>query len=44
MRNFQKIFFFFVLALAVVGLSSCGRYSEPSPVEGSGFPHNYPAN
>ena len=36
-----------ILLIAVIcGISfcvtSCGRYSAPQPVEGSGYPHNYP--
>jgi hypothetical protein len=45
MSNIRKI----ILLVAVIGtlalsLSACGRYSAPSPVEGSGFPHQYPKN
>lgn len=43
MQDFQKIIFCFVCAL-LLALGACGRYSEPSPIEGSGFPHNYPVN
>lgn len=42
MQVFQKIIFGFI-CVALLTLSACGRYSEPSPIEGSGFPHNYPA-
>ncbi|MBR1601444.1 MAG: hypothetical protein IJ677_07690 [Alphaproteobacteria bacterium] len=43
MTNIYKI----ILLFAVIGslslsASACGRYSAPSPVEGSGFPHTYP--
>ena len=44
MKNFKKIFLVLLLTGIVVNLSACGRYSEPSPIEGSNFPHNYPAN
>ncbi|MBP5352699.1 MAG: hypothetical protein J6Y91_02910 [Alphaproteobacteria bacterium] len=43
MKKLQKIFLLItVLGLCAVNLSSCGRYSEPSPIESSGFPHQYP--
>ena len=43
MKNIKKI----ILAVCLTGfllatLSACGRYSEPSPIEGSNFPHKYP--
>lgn len=42
MKILQKIFLvLFAVSLCVV-LSACGRYSEPSPIEGSNFPHAYP--
>ena len=36
---------FFALALALLisfALSSCGKASGPSPIDGSGYPHTYP--
>lgn len=30
-----------VISLIMI-LSACGKVSEPIPVEGSGYPHNYP--
>ena len=39
----KKIFFILCLTgFLLATLSACGRYSAPSPVEGSGFPHQYP--
>ena len=45
MTNICKI----ILLFAVIGVFSlsttaCGRYSAPSPIEGSGYPHTYPQN
>lgn len=44
MKYLQKI----ILGMCVCGIltavSACGRYSEPSPVAGSEYPHNYPHN
>ena len=45
MTNICKI----ILLFAVIGafslsVTACGRYSPPSPVENSGYPHNYPQN
>lgn len=43
MKNMHKIILLFtVIGMFSILLSSCGRYSAPSPVEGSGFPHEYP--
>ena len=43
MKNLQKLIFFSCsIALLLMLLTACGRYSEPSPIEGSGYPHNYP--
>lgn len=41
MKNTFKIL---VLLLTVaVMLTACGRYSRPSPIENSGYPHHYPS-
>ncbi|MBQ8672384.1 MAG: hypothetical protein IJ525_07690 [Alphaproteobacteria bacterium] len=43
MGNFCKIILaMFVFCALTSVLSACGRYSEPSPIEGSNFPHTYP--
>lgn len=43
MKNLQKLFLLILcIGLNCAFLTSCGRYSEPSPVENSGFPHRYP--
>lgn len=44
MKKFQKIVLCICLFILLVLLNACGRYSAPSPIEGSGFPHNYPTN
>ncbi|MBQ4399760.1 MAG: hypothetical protein II830_00535 [Alphaproteobacteria bacterium] len=45
MSNIRKIILLVTIISAfAVSLSACGRYSSPSPVEGSGFPHQYPKN
>lgn len=43
MQHFIKIILF-ILVIGSIGLSvaACGRYSAPSPIEGSGYPHKYP--
>ena len=43
MKNIYKTLLLFMLLLSLtMALAACGRYSAPYPVEGSGFPHNYP--
>lgn len=43
MKNIYKMFaLFMLLTFVALTLSACGRYSKPYPVEGSGFPHQYP--
>ncbi|MDY4689944.1 MAG: hypothetical protein ACI4OE_04635 [Alphaproteobacteria bacterium] len=44
MKSLQKILLIICLLGCLGALSSCGRYSAPSPIEGSGYPHNYPHN
>ena len=39
----KKIFLVIGFILLCGSLVACGRYSEPSPIEGSGYPHRYPA-
>ena len=42
MNYLQKIILC-ISILALCGtLCTCGRYSEPSPVPNSGYPHQYP--
>lgn len=41
MKSLQKIL---VILCLLCGIAACGRYSLPEPVEGSGYPHNYPNN
>ena len=36
---------FFIISLIIFtigNLTACGKVSEPVPLEGSGYPHNYP--
>lgn len=42
MTSYYKIFLIICLLGQLALLSSCGRYSEPRPIEGSGYPHTYP--
>jgi len=43
MENLYKIFLLISLvAFILTSITACGRFSEPYPVEGSGFPHSYP--
>lgn len=42
MKNWQKFILLFCIIGICTGLNACGRYSEPSPIEGSNFPHQYP--
>lgn len=44
MSKIFKLFIFIFTALSLSALCACGRYSEPSPVSGSGFPHSYPSS
>lgn len=42
MKSLQKILLIICILAGFCALSGCGRYSLPSPIEGSGYPHNYP--
>ena len=42
MKSLQKILFIICLLSGLTAIAACGRYSAPSPIEGSGYPHNYP--
>lgn len=42
MTNIRKIILFAAACVMLLAVSACGRYSAPSPVEGSGYPHTYP--
>lgn len=42
MKSLQKILLIICMFAGFCALSACGRYSAPSPIEGSGYPHNYP--
>ena len=42
MKLMQKILLIICLFSCFCALSACGKYSAPSPIEGSGYPHNYP--
>ena len=42
MKNFCKLISILVCAFLVLQLSGCGKVSNPEPIEGSGYPHNYP--
>ncbi|MBR1825869.1 MAG: hypothetical protein IJ770_04710 [Alphaproteobacteria bacterium] len=43
MKHFLKIILLCCICFVVfASLCACGRYSAPYPVEGSGFPHQYP--
>ncbi|MDO4162451.1 MAG: hypothetical protein Q4D80_05570 [Pseudomonadota bacterium] len=42
MKFLQKILLVICLFGCLLCLNSCGRFSAPIPIEGSGYPHNYP--
>ncbi|MBR6355546.1 MAG: hypothetical protein IKR92_01710 [Alphaproteobacteria bacterium] len=43
MKSVCKIILWSCLFVGIMSsLSACGRFSQPYPVEGSGYPHNYP--
>ena len=42
MKNFYSLISVLLLALAVTQISSCGKISNPEPLEGSEYPHKYP--
>ncbi|MBQ7632616.1 MAG: hypothetical protein IJS88_00695 [Alphaproteobacteria bacterium] len=43
MQNPYKFIMLILLAAFIAAnLTACGRYSQPYPVKGSGFPHSYP--
>ena len=42
MRYFSKILVILFLAVVIFSLTACGKVSNPSPLEGSGYPHSYP--
>ena len=35
-------FFITALLCCLLGVSACGKVSEPKPLDGSGYPHTYP--
>ena len=39
MKNGLRVLAFIALVFCI---ASCGKMSEPSPIEGSGYPHTYP--
>ena len=42
MNYLIKAFAAVLLFAAVIHLSACGKMSNPSPLEGTGYPHDYP--
>ncbi len=42
MKYLRKIIFLSLTLGLCLTAASCGRYSNPSPIPGSGYPHNYP--
>lgn len=42
MKYILRALVFSLLLTAVASLSACGKMSAPSPIEGSGYPHEYP--
>ena len=42
MKKISKIIVFLFAITITLNLCACGRYSEPMPIKGSGYPHTYP--
>lgn len=42
MKKICKIFAFLLLFAITAELSGCGKMSNPEPIEGSGYAHEYP--
>lgn len=42
MKKICKIFTFLLLTAALSELGGCGKMSNPEPIEGSGYAHEYP--
>lgn len=42
MKNFYKLASLVLIAFLALQLSSCGKISNPEPLEGSDYPHQYP--
>jgi len=42
MKNFYKLIVVFGIAIGTFVLTSCGKVSAPSPIEGSDYPRSYP--
>jgi len=42
MQTPNKLSFIILLFAIIITISSCGKISQPSVIEGSGYPHSYP--
>lgn len=42
MHNCFKNVLIALSIVAILAISSCGKMSAPTPLEGSGYPHDYP--
>ncbi len=42
MKSTNKIIVTLLILGILLNVSACGRYSEPSPIPGSEYPHSYP--
>ncbi len=42
MKHIIKAFTILFIFAAVLNLVACGKMSAPTPIEGSGYPHDYP--
>ena len=42
MKNFYSLIVVFCMIVGTLTLTSCGKVSAPSPIEGSDYPRSYP--
>lgn len=42
MHNCPKIILAVLFLSAILGVTACGKMSDPVTIEGSGYPHDYP--
>lgn len=42
MKNGLRAFILSVLAVSFLGISACGKMSDATPIEETGYPHTYP--
>ncbi len=42
MKYVFKIFTCTAIVICILNVASCGKASDPKPIDGSGYPHSYP--